>query len=107
MKIDKEKVKEWFHEKWEDFTYWWKWNYDWFLVVAGLMIFGILVVIFASYAEAELDREYDYEIRYGQKGHLRCNEEDITREGSTLIIKQGDRTYVLTNYSLEDNRHIK
>ena len=107
MKIDKEKVKEWFHDKWEDFTYWWKWNHDWFLVVVGLITFGVLVAIFAFYSEAELDREYDYEIRYGQKGHLRCNEEDITREGSTLIIKQGDRTYVLTTYTLEDNRHIK
>lgn len=25
----------------------------------------------------------------------------------TLIIKRGDTTYVLTNYTIEDNRHIK
>ena len=107
MKIDKEKVKEWIHNRWENFTYWWKWNHDWFLVVTGLMTFGILVVTFALYSEAELDRKYDYEIRYEKNGYLRCNEEDITREGSTLIIKQGETTYVLTNYILEDNRHIK
>lgn len=107
MKIDKEKVQEWFHDKWEDFAYWWRWNHDWFLVVVGIIIFGISLAIFVCHVEAELDREYDYEIRYGQKGYLRCNEEDITREGSTLIIKLGDRTYVLTTYTLEDNRHIK
>lgn len=107
MKIDKEKVKEWFHDKWEDFTYWWKWNHDWFLVVVGFITFGVLLVIFGCYVEAEGDRMYDYEIRYGQKGYLRCNEKDITREGSTLIIKLGDKTYVLTTYTLEDNRHIK
>jgi hypothetical protein len=107
MKIDKEKVKEWIHDKWEDFTYWWKWNYDWFLPMMGVIIFGVLVVTFAVYTEAELDKEYDYEIRFGKDGHLRCNEEDITREGSTLIIKLGERTYVLTTYTLEDNRHIK
>lgn len=107
MKIDKEKVQEWFHDKWEDFTYWWKWNYDWFLVVVGVITFGVLLAIFVCHVEAELDREYDYKIRYGKDGYLRCNEEDITREGSTLIIKQGDRTYVLTTYTLEDNRHIK
>ena len=107
MNFDKEKVKEWFHDKWEDFTYWWKWNHDWFLVLVGLITFVVLVAIFAFYAEAELDREYDYEIRYEKDGYLRCNEEDITRDGSTLIIKQGDKTYVLTHYILEDNRHIK
>lgn len=107
MKIDKEKVKEWFHDTWEDLTYWWKWNYDWFLVVVGVITFGVLLAIFVCHVEAELDREYDYKIRYGKDGYLRCNEEDITREGSTLIIKQGDRTYVLTTYTLEDNRHIK
>ncbi len=107
MKIDKVKVKEWFKGRWEDFTYWWKWNHDWFLVVVGLIIFGVLLVIFVSYVEAEADRTYDYEIRYEKDGYLRCNEEDITREGSTLIIKQGGKTYVLTNYVLEDNRHIK
>ena len=107
MNFDKEKVKEWFHDKWEDFTYGWKWNHDWFLVLVGLITFVVLVAIFAFYAEAELDREYDYEIRYEKDGYLRCNEEDITRDGSTLIIKQGDKTYVLTHYILEDNRHIK
>ena len=107
MKIDKEKVKEWFHDRWEDFAYWWRWNHDWVLVVVGFIIFGISLAMFGLYVEAELDRKYDYEIHYGQKGCLRCNEEDITREGSTLIIKQGETTYVLTNYTLEDNRHIK
>lgn len=107
MKIDKEKVKEWFHDKWEDFTYWWKWNYDWFLTLVGFITFGILFAMFVCYVEAEEDRKYDYEIRYEKDGYLRCNEEDITREGSTLIIKQGEKTYVLTNYILEDNRHIK
>ncbi len=107
MKIDKEKVKEWFHDKWEDFTYWWKWNHEWFLFVVGFIIFGISLALFGLYVEAEGDRNYDYEIRYGKDGRLRCNEEDITREGSTLIIKLGDRTYVLTTYTLEDNRHIK
>lgn len=107
MKIDKEKVKEWFEDKWEDFTYWWKWNYDWVLVVIGTLIFAALLAMFGLYVESEGDRTYDYEIRYEKNGYLRCNEEDITREGSTLIIKQGDRTYVLTNYILEDNRHIK
>lgn len=107
MKIDKEKVQEWFHDKWEDFTYWWKWNHDWVLVALGVIICFVLFAIFISYGEAELDREYDYEIRYEKNGYLRCNEEDITRDGSTLIIKQGDKTYVLTHYILEDNRHIK
>lgn len=107
MKIDKEKVQEWFHDRWEDFTYWWYWNHEWFLVVVGFIIFGVSLAIFVCHVESELDREYDYEIRYGQKGYLRCNEEDITREGSTLIIKLGDKTYVLTTYTLEDNRHIK
>ena len=107
MKIDKEKVKKWFEGRWEDFTYWWKWNYDWFLTLVGVVIFGILLALFALYVEAEEDRTYDYEISYGINCHLRCNEEDITREGSTLIIKQGDKTYVLTTYILEDNRHIK
>ena len=107
MKIDEEKVKEWIHDRWEDFTYWWRWNHDWFLVVVGFITFGVLLAIFVCHVESELDREYDYEIRYGKDGYLRCNEEDITREGSTLIIKQGDKTYVLTNYILEDNRHIK
>ena len=101
------KVKVWIHDKWEDFTCWWKWNHDWFLFVIGVIICFILFGIFVSYGEAELDREYDYEIRYEKNGYLRCNEEDITREGSTLIIKQGDKTYVLTNYILEDNKHIK
>lgn len=107
MKIDKEKVKEWFKGRWEDFTDWWKWNHDWFLPMMGVIIFGVLFLMFVLYVEAEADRNYDYEIHYGEKGNLRCNEEDITREGSTLIIKQGDTTYVLTNYTLEDNRHIK
>lgn len=107
MKIDKEKVKEWFHDKWEDFTYWWKWNHDWFLVAVGFITFCVSLAIFGCYVEAEGDRNYDYEIRYGKDGHLRCNEEDITREGSTLIIKRGETTYVLTTYTLEDNRHIK
>ena len=107
MKIDKEKVKERIHDKWEDFTDWWKWNHDWFLTIVGIIIFGILFAMFVSYVEAEADRNYDYEIRYEKNGYLRCNEEDITREGSTLIIKQGDKTYVLTTYTLEDNRHIK
>ena len=107
MKIDKEKVKEWFEDRWEDFTYWWKWNYDWFLAIVGVIIFGILFAMFVCYVEAEADRKYDYEIRYEKDGYLRCNEEDIKREGSTLIIKQGDKTYVLTTYTLEDNRHIK
>ena len=107
MKIDKEKVKEWFEDRWEDFTYWWKWNHDWVLVVVGVTICFVLFAIFISYGEAQLDREYDYEIRYEKNGYLRCNEEDITRDGSTLIIKLGDKTYVLTNYILEDNRHIK
>ena len=107
MKIDREKVQEWFEDKWEDFTYWWKWNYDWFLVVAGLMIFGILLVTFALYAESELDRKYDYEIRYEKNGYLRCNEEDITRDGNSLIIKRDNETYVLTNYKIIDNRTTK
>lgn len=107
MKIDKEKVKEWFHDRCEDIRTWWYWNHDWFLVVAGFITFGVLLAIFVCHVESELDREYDYEIRYGKDGYLRCNEENITREGSTLIIKQGDRTYVLTTYTLEDNRHIK
>ena len=107
MKIDKEKVKEWFHDKWEDIRSWWYWNHDWFLVVAGFITFVVLIAFFVSYVESELDRKYDYEIRYEKDGYLRCNEEDITREGSTLIIKQGGKTYVLTNYTLEDNRHIK
>lgn len=107
MKIDKEKVKERIHDKLEDFTDWWKWNHDWFLTIVGIIIFGILFATFVSYVEAEADRNYDYEIRYEKNGYLRCNEEDITREGSTLIIKQGDKTYVLTTYTLEDNRHIK
>lgn len=107
MKIDKEKVKEWFHDTWEDFTYWWKWNHDWFLIVVGFITFVILVTMLALYVEAEGDRTYDYEIHYGKDGSLRCNEEDITREGHTLIIKRGETTYVLTNYRLEDNRHIK
>ena len=107
MKIDKEKVQEWIHDRWEDFTYWWKWNYDWFLTLLGFIIFGVLLAIFVCHVEAELDREYDYEIRYEKNGYLRCNEEDITREGHTLIIKRGETTYVLTNYTLEDNRHIK
>ena len=107
MKIDKEKVKEWIHERWENFTYWWSWNHDWVLVVVGVIIFGILLAIFGCYCEYESDRAYDYEVSYGINCSLRCNEEDITREGSTLIIKQGDKTYVLTNYILEDNRHLK
>ena len=107
MKIDKEKVKEWFEDRWEDFTYWWKWNHDWGLVVVGVIIFSVLLAIIGCYCEYEEDRTYDYEIHYGKDGRLRCNEEDITREGSTLIIKLSDKTYVLTNYILEDNRHIK
>lgn len=107
MKIDKEKVKEWIHNRWENFTYWWKWNHDWVLVVVGVIIFSVLIAIFGCYCEYEEDRKYDYEICYGKDCRLRCNEEDITREGSTLIIKLGDRTYVLTTYTLEDNRHIK
>ena len=107
MKIDKEKVQEWYHDRREDIRSWWYWNHDWFLVVAGFITFIALLAIFVSYVEAEGDRMYDYEIRYEKDGYLRCNEEDITREGSTLIIKRGDKTYVLTNYSLEDNRHIK
>lgn len=107
MKIDKEKVKEWFHDRCEDIRSWWYWNHDWFLVVVGFITFGILFAMLVCYVEAEEDRKYDYEIRYGKDGYLRCNEEDITREGSTLIIKRGDRTYVLTTYTLEDNRHIK
>jgi hypothetical protein len=107
MKMDKEKVKEWFEDRWEDFTYWWKWNHDWVLVVVGFIIFGVLIAMFGCYVELEGDRTYDYEIRYEKNGYLRCNEEDITREGSTLIIKRGETTYVLTNYIIEDNRHIK
>ena len=107
MKIDKEKVKEWIHDRWENFTYWWKWNYDWVLVAVGTIIFGILLAMFGCYCEYEEDRKYDYEIWYGKDCYLRCNEEDITREGSTLIIKRGDKTYVLTNYTLEDNRTTK
>lgn len=107
MKIDEEKVKEWIHDRWEDIRTWWYWNHEWFLFVVGLIIFGVLFAMFVCYVELELDREYDYEIRYEKNGYLRCNEEDITREGSTLIIKQGDKTYVLTNYILEDNRHLK
>ena len=107
MKIDKEKVQEWFHDKWEDFTYWWRWNRDWVLVVVGIVIFGVLLAILVSHCENEADRTYDYEIRYGINCRLRCNEDDITRDGSTLIIKQGGKTYVLTEYILEDNRHIK
>lgn len=107
MKIDKEKIKEWFHDTWEDFTFWWKWNHELFLIVVGLIIFCVLVAMLGLYVEAEGDRTYDYEIHYGKDCHLRCNEEDITREGSTLIIKRGDTTYVLTTYTLEDNRHIK
>lgn len=107
MKIDKEKVKEWFEERWEAIRKWWKWNYDWVLVAAGTIIFSVLLAMFGCYCEYESDRTYDYEICYGKDCYLRCNEEDITREGSTLIIKLGDRTYVLTNYILEDNRHLK
>ena len=107
MKIDKEKVKKWFEGRWEDFTHWWYWNNDWFLFVIGIIIFGTLLVMLVSYVDAEADRTYDYEIRYGDNGYLRCNEEDITREGSTLIIKRGDKTYVLTTYTLEDNRNNK
>ena len=105
MKIDKEKVKEWFHDRCEDIRTLWYLNHDWFLVVVGTIIFGILIAIFGCYLNAEEDRKYDYKIRYEKDGYLRCNEEDITREGSTLIIKQGEKTYVLTNYSLKDNRH--
>ena len=93
MKINREKVQEWFHDRWEDFTYWWKWNYDWFLVVVGIITFGVLVATFAFHTEAELDREYDYEIRYGKDGYLRCNEEGITRDGNSLIIKRDNETY--------------
>ena len=107
MKIDKEKAKEWFEDKWENFTYWWRWNYDWFLVVVGVIIFCVLLVIYGCYREHEADRTYDYEVRYGINCSLRCNEEDITREGSTLIVKLGDKSYVLTTYTIEDNRHIK
>lgn len=107
MKIDKEKVNEWIHDRCEDIRTWWYWNHDWVLVVVGVTICFVLFAIFISYGEAELDRTYDYEIRYEKNGYLRCNEEDITREGSTLIIKQGGKTYVLTNYIIEDNRHIK
>jgi hypothetical protein len=107
MKIDKEKIKKWFHDKWEAIRSWWKWNYDWVLVAVGTIIFAVLLAIFGCYVESEGDRTYDYEIRYGINCRLRCNEEDITRDGSTLIIKQGERTYVLTDYILEDNRHIK
>ena len=77
------------------------------MFVVGLITFGVLFFMFVLYVEAEADRAYDYEIRYGENCNLRCNEEDITREGSTLIIKQGNTTYVLTTYTLEDNRHIK
>lgn len=107
MKIDKEKVKEWVHDRCEDIRSWWYWNHDWFLVVVGFIVFGVSIAMFGLYVEAEEDRTYDYEIRYEKNGYLRCNEEDITREGSTLIIKRGETTYVLTNYILEDNRHIK
>lgn len=107
MKIDKEKIKEWIHNRWENFTYWWKWNHDWFLVVVGVIIFSVLIAIFGCYCEYEEDRKYDYEIHYGKGVRLRCNEEDITRDGSTLIIKRDETTYVLTTYTLEDNRHIK
>lgn len=107
MKIVKEKVEEWIHDRLEDIRAWWYWNHDWVLVVVGVIICFILFELFVSYVEAELDREYDYEIRYEKNGYLRCNEKDITREGSTLIIKQGDTTYVLTTYILEDNRHVK
>ena len=107
MKIDKEKVKEWFHDKWEDFTYWWKWNHDWFLVVVGLMIFGVLLVTFALYTEAELDRKYDYKIRYEKYGYLRCNEDEIVRDGHVLIVERDNKTYVLTNYEIIDNRTTK
>ena len=107
MKIDKEKVKEWFHDRWEDIRTWWYWNHDWVLVVVGVITFCVPIAILGCYCEYESDRAYDYEIRYEKNGYLRCNEEDITREGSTLIIKLGDKTYVLTNYILEDNRHIK
>ena len=107
MKIDKEKVQEWFHDRWEAILSWWKWNYDWVLVAVGTVIFAVLLAMFGLYVEAEGDRNYDYEICYGINCRLRCNEEDITRDGSTLIIKQGERTYVLTDYILEDNRHIK
>jgi hypothetical protein len=107
MKIDKEKVQEWFHDRWEDIRSWWKWNYDWVLVAVGTIIFAVLLAIFGLYVEAEGDRNYDYEIHYGKDRRLRCNEEDITRDGSTLIIKRGETTYVLTDYTLEDNRHIK
>lgn len=74
---------------------------------SGFIVFGISLATFVCHVEAELDKEYDYEIRYEKNGYLRCNEEDITREGSTLIIKRGDKTYVLTHYTIEDNRHIK
>ena len=77
------------------------------MTLIGFIIFGILFAMFVCYVEAEEDRKYDYEIRYEKNGYLRCNEEDITREGSTLIIKRGDKTYVLTHYTIEDNRHIK
>lgn len=107
MKIRKEKVKEWFEDRLEAIRIWWKWNYDWFLVATGAIIFGVLLGMFGCYCEYEEDRKYDYEIHYGKDGRLRCNEEDITREGHTLIIKRGETTYVLTNYTLEDNRHIK
>lgn len=107
MKIDKEKVKEWLHDRCEDIRSWWYWNHEWFLFVVGFTILGISIAMFGIYIEAEEDRTYDYEIHWGQKYHLRCNEEDITRDGSTLIIKRGETTYVLTNYTLEDNRHIK
>lgn len=99
------KVKEWIHDRLENFTDWWKWNYDWVLVVVVVIIFCVLLAIFGCYCEYESDRTYDYEVRYGINCGLRCNEEDITREGSTLIIKQGDKTYVLTTYTIEDNRH--
>lgn len=107
MKIDKEKIKEWFEDRLEAIRSWWKWNYDWVLVAVGTIIFGVLLGMFGCYCEYEEDRTYDYQIRYEKNGYLRCNEEDITREGHTLIIKRGDTTYVLTNYTLEDNRHIK
>lgn len=107
MKIDKEKVQEWFHDRCEDIRSWWYWNHDWFLVVVGVITAFILFGLFIYCCESELDRQYDYKIRYEKNGYLRCNEEDITRDGSTLIIKQGDTTYVLTTYTIEDNRHVK
>lgn len=106
MLINKEKVKEWIHDRCEDIRTWWLWNKD--IVLVTFVFFALVFIGFLMYAiECYKDRKYDYEIHYAHDCHLRCNEDEIVRDGHVLIVKRDNKTYILTNYEIIDNRTTK